>query len=177
MPLALLPVLLLLVPIVEIAVFILVGDLIGVWPTLGLVVGSAVLGALLLRRQGLSVLTRIRAETAAGRLPGRELVHGVMILAAGILLLTPGLVTDAIGYLLFIPPVRDLAWRFLRRRVTVIGRPGGAGRRADPASGPGAGRDGRRPPDVVDLGGDDFRRRPDPASPWNDTEPGGRTLH
>lgn len=176
MPLALLPVLLLLlVPIVEITVFILVGDLIGVWPTLGLVVGSAVFGVLLLRRQGLSVLTRIRAETAAGRLPGRELVHGVMILAAGLLLLTPGLVTDAIGYLLFIPPVRDLAWRFLRRRVTVIGRPGGGGRRADPASG--AGRDGRRPADVVELGGDDFRRRPDPSSPWNDTEPGGRTLH
>ncbi|MBC8131133.1 MAG: FxsA family protein, partial [Rhizobiaceae bacterium] len=122
MPLALLPLMLLVVPILEITVFILVGNAIGLWPTLGLVVGSAILGVLLLRRQGLSTLMRIQAETQAGRMPGRELVHGLMIVVAGVLLLTPGLVTDAIGYLLFIPQVRDLGWRFLRGRVAVMAK-------------------------------------------------------
>ena len=79
------------------------------------------LGAILLRIQGFGVLTRIRDEIEAGRDPGRELAHGVMIMLAGILLLIPGFVTDIIGLLLFIPPVRDLAWRFLKDRVIVRG--------------------------------------------------------
>ena len=66
-----------------------------------------------------STLQRIQTEIKAGRVPGRELVHGVIIVAAGVLLLTPGLVTDVFGYLLFIPKVRDLVWRALSRRVVV----------------------------------------------------------
>ena len=65
--------------------------------------------------------TRIRAELDAGRDPGRELAHGAMIVLAGVLLLIPGFVTDMFGLLLFIPPVRDVAWRFLKRRVVVGG--------------------------------------------------------
>ena len=178
MPLALIPVVLLIVPIVEIAAFILVGDLIGLWPTLGLVVTSAVLGAVLLRRQGLSALRRIQAEVAGGRMPGRDLVHGMMILAAGILLLTPGLVTDVVGYLLFIPAVRDGLWRFFGRRFAAAGgaaRPGG--QRPQGGGGGGAGKGKRPMPDVVDLEAEDYERRSAPSSPWRGRHDGNRTLH
>ena len=113
------PIFILALPLLEIAGFIIVGRQIGVLPTLGLVVLSSIAGALLLRIQGFGVMTRIRNEVEAGRDPGRELAHGAMILLAGMLLLIPGFVTDIIGLLLFIPPVRDLAWRFLKRRIIV----------------------------------------------------------
>ena len=103
MPLALIPFLLLVVPVLEIGVFIAVGGAIGLWPTLGLVVLTAVIGSVLLRRQGLSTLEAIQRETRAGRVPGRELVSGLMIAIAGVLLLTPGFVTDTLGFLLFVP--------------------------------------------------------------------------
>lgn len=189
MPLVLLPLMLLVVPIAEITVFILVGNLIGLWPTIGLVIGSAIIGTLLLRRQGLSTLMRIQAETQAGRMPGRELVHGVMILVAGVLLLTPGLITDAIGYLLFVPAIRDLGWRFLRGRVGVMAsartgewragmRAGGfPGMRSQ--SGPGGPGSAEKPQPpktgTIDLTPEDFERRPDPRSPWANGRDG--TLH
>ena len=107
MPFALIPFLLLAIPVLEIAVFILVGNLIGLWPTLGLVILTAVIGSMLLRRQGLGTLPAYPVRDQAGRVPGRELVDGVMIAIAGVLLLTPGLVTDAIGFLLFVPAIRE----------------------------------------------------------------------
>ena len=169
LPLLLMPLSLLLLPIVEIAVFIMVGDRIGVLPTLGLVVANAVIGIILLRRQGLSTLMRIRQEVQAGRSPGRELVHGLMILLAAFLLIVPGLVTDVVGYLLFIPPVRDLAWRFLRGRVTVMAMPGGTGFRRGPAP---ADMPPRRPPaGVIELDDEEFARRPNPDSPWTGGKP------
>jgi UPF0716 protein FxsA len=147
-------------------VFISVGRWIGLWPTLGLVVGSVVIGILLLKRQGLSTLMRIRQEVQAGHNPGRELVHGLMILLAAFLLIVPGLLTDVVGYLLFIPPVRDLAWRFLRGRVTVMAMPGGFRR------GPGGNEGAPRPPPagVIELDDGDFARKPNPQSPWRDAE-------
>lgn len=176
MPLILLPILLLALPILEIAAFILVGDRIGLWPTLGLVVLNAVVGAALLRRQGLGALQRIRAETAAGRVPARELVDGVMIVAAGVLLLTPGFVTDVVGYLLFVPAVRAAMRRLLSKNVlgaaSVPGRPGPASvspRDHTPNNG--------RRPDVVDLPPTDYERRPDPASPWRGAHEGNNTVH
>ena len=108
-------------PLIEIAGFVVVGSEIGVLATIALVILSGVAGSILLRIQGFGVLTRIRAELEAGRDPGRELAHGAMILLAGILLLIPGFVTDIVGLLLFVPPVRDLVWRFLKRRVVVSG--------------------------------------------------------
>ena len=110
------PIFILALPLIEIAGFVVVGRQIGVLPTLGLVVATGILGAILLRIQGFGVMTRIRKETQAGRDPSREVAHGVMVLLAGVLLLIPGFVTDIIGLLLFLPPVRDLAWRYLRRR-------------------------------------------------------------
>ncbi|HEY9058338.1 MAG TPA: FxsA family protein [Aurantimonas sp.] len=182
MPFALIPFLLLVIPILEIAVFILVGNMIGLWPTLGLVLLTAIVGTLLLKQQGLSTLARIQADIRAKRMPGRDLVHGVMIAIAGVLLLTPGLVTDALGFLLFVPKIRDGIWNFMKSRVIVVAHgaagtgafaPGGQGPRP---RGPGGA------PDVVDLSGEEFERRPDPSSPWNDKRDGhdtpqGRILH
>jgi UPF0716 protein FxsA len=144
-------------PLLEIATFVVVGSKIGVLWTIALVVLSSIAGSILLRIQGFGVLTRARRDIDAGRDPGRELAHGAMILLAGILLLLPGFVTDMIGLLLFIPPVRDLAWRFLRERVTVNSSFSASFGRF------GAGRD-RGP--VVDLDEGEFRRTPDPKSPW-----------
>lgn len=111
MPFRIMPVILLAVPIVEIAVFILVGQEIGVgWTILGVLV-TAVLGAMLMRSQGLAVITRIRDEVNAGQVPALAMAHGVLIFVAGVLLLTPGFVTDALGFLLFVPGIRDWIWR------------------------------------------------------------------
>ncbi|MBO0663483.1 membrane protein FxsA [Jiella sp. MQZ9-1] len=183
MPFALIPFFLLIIPAMEIAVFIVVGNLIGLWPTLALVVVTAMLGSLLLKRQGLSTLQRIQAEISTGHVPGRELVDGVMIMAAGLLLLTPGLVTDTIGFLLFVPGIRNVIRSSLSKRVVVMAQNhtarGFAGRPGEP-------RDGARQqaPDVVDLSGEDYHRQPDPSSPWHPSEdrgpngpPPGRTLH
>ncbi|MBO0903263.1 FxsA family protein [Jiella sonneratiae] len=181
MPFAVIPFLLLIIPVLEIAVFIVVGNLIGLWPTLALVVLTALIGSILLKRQGLGTLRRIQAETNAGRVPGRELVDGAMIMAAGILLLTPGLVTDTLGFLLFVPQIRSQIRRFLGNRVVVMARGGASGGFA--RSGPADAGDGqrRRAPDVVDLSGEDYHRRPDPSSPWHGDDeegrPSGRTLH
>ena len=91
MPFALIPFLLLVVPIVEIAAFIAIGGKIGIFATLLMIFVTAVIGSILLRIQGLSLINQIQSEVAAGRVPGRALGDGAMILVAGILLLTPRL--------------------------------------------------------------------------------------
>jgi len=175
----LIPVLLLAVPILEIAVFILVGGQIGVFPTLAMILVTAVFGTILLRVQGFALIARIRGEMQANRVPGRELVHGAMLLAAGLLLLTPGFVTDSIGFLLFIPPIRDSIWAFAASRLkdaaigTASGRTGGgpdkppAGSARTPAGRP-------HDSEIVELDPADFERKPDPSSPWRDTGSNGR---
>lgn len=144
MRLSLIPLLLLVMPLAEIAAFIFVGSRIGVLATLALIVLTAIAGTILLRVQGFGVLQRIRQTVDRGGVPGRDLVHGVMILIAGILLLVPGFVTDTIGFLLFIPAVRDFGWRFVKDRIVVVSniRTGGGFRS----------RDG-----VVDLDEEDYR--------------------
>ncbi|MER0238428.1 FxsA family protein [Fulvimarina sp. MAC8] len=186
MPLALIPFLLLVVPIVEIGVFITVGQLIGLWPTIGCIILTAVIGSMLLRSQGISTLNRIRSEIDAKRVPGKDLVAGVMIAIAGVLLLTPGFVTDALGFLLFVPQVRDGVWSFLKNRVVVVGSQGAgrfgnrnpyAGKPREPIDDGELHRPSTRP-DVVDLSGDEFKRRPDPSSPWNaDKDDNNPTIH
>lgn len=160
MPFSIIPFLLLAIPLLEIAVFVLVGGQIGVLPTLGLVLATAVAGSILLRIQGFAVVTRMRRMLDRGSMPGRELVHGVMILLAGVLLLTPGFVTDTLGFLLFIPPLRDAAWRFLRNRVVIVG--GGT---------PPPGRREQRDR-VIDLDMDDYTHTGDDNSPWRGPEKG-----
>lgn len=103
------------VPLVELALLIQVGRWMGLLPTVALVVVTGILGAALARLQGLATLMRFRRAVNEGRLPHRELVEGMFILVAGAVLLTPGLLTDAAGFLLLVPPVRRaLAARVLR---------------------------------------------------------------
>lgn len=156
MPFPLIPFVLLAIPAVEIAVFIAVGSQIGILATLALVVATSIAGSILLRVQGFGVLRQIRQTTDAGRVPGRELVHGVMILAAGALLLLPGFVTDAIGLLLFIPAVRQLAWKLLASRIAVVGAADGM------RAGGTAGNKGDR---VIDLDLTDYSEAAG-DSPW-----------
>ncbi|MCO6187999.1 FxsA family protein [Rhizobium sp. L1K21] len=158
------PFFLLIMPVLEISVFILVGQYIGLLPTLGLILLTALLGSILLRVQGLSILQRLAAENEAGRMPGRELVHGGMIVIAGILLLTPGFVTDTLGFLLFVPAVRDAAWRFLKSRLRFTFASTSFHSQYEERD-----EKDHRPPTagVIDLDEDDYHREPDPKSPWN----------
>ena len=118
------------VPLIEIALFIQVGGLIGLWPTLLTVLLTAIAGTWLLRRQGGDALRRLQHILRAGGDPRGPLAHGALILVAGIVLLTPGFFTDAIGFALLIPAVREVVIRELARRVTVTAMhpPGEAGR-------------------------------------------------
>ena len=120
--------LLLATPIIEIATFVEVGGKIGVWPTLGLVITTAVVGTALLRAQGLATLARVRDNLNRGALPVDEVLDGFFLVIAGALLLTPGFVTDGIGLLLFVPAVRRALKSAMRRNVTIRG--GGAGHAA-----------------------------------------------
>ncbi len=95
-----------LIPIVEMWILIEVGGWIGALPTIGLVVLTAAIGLSLLKQQGLSTLMRARRKIDEGAIPASELVSGVMIAVGGALLLTPGFVTDALGFALLIPQTR-----------------------------------------------------------------------
>ncbi|SFQ05504.1 UPF0716 protein FxsA [Roseivivax halotolerans] len=118
------------VPLIEIALFIQVGGLIGLWPTLLIVVLTAMLGTYLVRSQGASALADLRGSFNDLRDPTEPLAHGAMILLAGALLLTPGFFTDAFGFALLTPPFRKAAIEYARKHVKVQrfemggGRPG-----------------------------------------------------
>ncbi|KIT14960.1 FxsA family protein [Jannaschia aquimarina] len=124
------------VPILEIALFIQVGGWLGLWPTLLIVVLTAALGTFLVRRQGLAEIQRLQASFDRLSDPTRPLAHGAMILASGLLLLTPGFFTDAIGFSLLVPQVRDALMRYIAARVKV--QRFEMGRQAEYRSGPGA---------------------------------------
>jgi len=145
------------IPLLELALFIKIGGRIGLGPTLGIVFLTAVLGAWLTRRQGLRVLTGIRTELASGRLPQAALVDGLLILFAGALLLTPGFLTDTLGFLLLAPPFR--AWfrprlaQALAGRVLVAGNPNPAFRSTGTTKFVAG--------DVIDIEAEEVERRPD----------------
>lgn len=109
----------LLVPIIEIPLFIQVGGLIGLWPTLAIVVATAVAGTWLMRVQGRIALAELSKSFSELRDPTAPLAHGAMILLAGALLLTPGFFTDAVGLALLLPPVRMAVMRHLSTRIKV----------------------------------------------------------
>ncbi len=109
----------LVVPIAELAVILQVGQLIGPWYTILLLLAVSVVGAWLVKREGLGVVRRFRRQLDAGTLPGKELADGVMILFAGALLLTPGFITDTLGLSLLLPPVRAAIRAALLRRLAV----------------------------------------------------------
>ena len=105
-------------PIVELAVIIQVAGSTGVMNTIGLLILVSLVGAWLVRREGLGILRRAQAELAKGRMPGRELVDGLLVLLAGALMLTPGFVTDAVGLALLFPPVRAVLRLVATRRLS-----------------------------------------------------------
>lgn len=119
MPFLILLILFIAVPIAEIAVLISVGSEIGLGSTLLLVIGTAVLGAWLVRRQGFQTMQNLRSEIDQGRVPAMELAEGFAILVAGALLLTPGFITDTIGFLCLTPPLRKTVFRWFAGRGIV----------------------------------------------------------
>lgn len=144
-------------PIVEMYLLIEVGGYIGAWPTIALVMITAMIGVALLRIQGLSTLTRGVGRLQGGELPAREMIEGLLLAVAGALLLTPGFVTDGIGFILLTPPLRGAIAERVLARVQVMdatagiyggpagpgagpmpgfGRPPGAGGRPEGGSGP-----------------------------------------
>ncbi len=158
MRISFIPLFLLLLPLLEIAGFVIVGREVGALATVGLVILSSIAGMLLLRHQGFGVMTRVRAEMDAGRDPSRQLAHGAMIVLAAILLIIPGFITDIFAILILLPPVRDLAWRAFKGRIVM-------------ATSFGNGFSARRRDKVIDLEDSDYSRedypsRPDHNSPW-----------
>ncbi len=138
-------------PLIEIAVLIFVGSNIGVFPTIGLIILTGFLGMLLLRIQGFAVISRIRTEMDSGQIPDKSMADAAMIALAGVFLIIPGFVSDIIGILLFMPPVRALIRTAIGKRVTIVRSNSGA------------------QPGVVDLDPADYHRtdsNPDASSPW-----------
>lgn len=150
---------LLLLPLAEIAGFVLVGKAIGLWLTLALVMLSFITGVALLKRQGIGILRRMSEQGQSGVLPGRELLRPAMFVIASLLLIIPGFITDIIAILIFIPAVRDLAWKYVSRRFVVVGAANSYQASARPTD-----REGHST--VVDLDATDFHREPDGKSPW-----------
>ncbi|WGL16652.1 FxsA family protein [Microbulbifer bruguierae] len=137
-------VLFIVMPILEMWVLITVGQHIGALPTIGLVLLTAVVGLALLRRQGISTVMRAQQKMQAGELPAREMAEGIFLAVGGALLLTPGFVTDAIGFACLIPGLRQLILGRLLSHITVV-RYGPYG----PQTGPEAG-EARRNHDVIE---------------------------
>ena len=105
------------VPLIELALLIKLGNVIGLWPTIFIVIATGVLGAALARSQGTQVISAIRAEVAEGRPPTESLINGLLVLVGGVVLLTPGLLTDLLGFSLLIPFTRDWFKKKLRSRL------------------------------------------------------------
>lgn len=150
------PLALLVLPLLEIAGFIVVGRAIGVLPTLGLVVLGAIAGGLLLRQQGLSVLNRMRTNMTAGTLPGQTLFDGMVLAIAALLLIIPGFFGDIVALLLMVPPLRGWLYAALTKGM-VVTTTTASYRRSSPMN------DGHNPnlssPRTIDLDGDDWQRK------------------
>jgi len=129
------------VPIVELYVIIQVGQLIGVLPTIALLIADSIAGSWLLRHQGRQAWRRFNAALAAGRPPARETLDGGLIIFGGALLLTPGFVTDVFGLALLLPPTRAVLRAFVLRRFVVLRVVAGAAGRARPRGPAGTRRD------------------------------------
>lgn len=157
------------VPLIEIGLFIQVGGWLGLWPTLLIVVSTALAGTMLVRSQGLRVLGDIQRSLDRLDDPTGPLAHGAMILLSGALLLTPGFFTDAIGFSLLVPGVRDIVFDALRKRIKVRGVATASARRGPaPHRGGPSGR-----PDVID--GDFEEIDPDSVPPRPGDRPSGWT--
>ena len=151
MPL-LLVVLFIVVPIAELAVLIQIGEAIGIWWTIALLIADAVLGSLLARSQGRATWRRFNDALRDGRAPAREVMDGALVLFGGALLLTPGFLSDILGLVLLLPPTRALVRAALVRRF--------AGRMVASMTGP-RGDGGQRPRQAYDVEGSAVDTPPD----------------
>jgi UPF0716 protein FxsA len=155
-------------PIIEIAIFIEAGERFGLWPTLGAVVLTAVIGTGLLRWQGFTTWRRAAESLQRGVFPVNEVFAGLCLIAAGALLLTPGFLTDAIGFALFVPAVRQVIAHLIKRaiergdgpNVWVNGQP--MGPRDTVIDGEYETQEKPAPPEIELPPGP-----PNPNSPWN----------
>lgn len=127
------------VPIVEIALFVQVGGFLGLWPTIALVLVTAIVGASLVRSQGIATLMSVQSRLQQGELPAQQIVEGVMLAVSGVLLLTPGFMTDALGMVVLLPAPRAMLAKQLMSRVKVHGMASGSGFSAGFGSGQGFG--------------------------------------
>lgn len=151
----------LIIPIIEIALFIQVGEWIGLWPTLASILATAIIGSAIVRHQGMQTLARARQAMELNQMPVREAATGLALLVAGFLLITPGFFTDTLGFLLLIPAVRAtlgawLAGLFLSGARVHVYR-----------SGPGGGADPRRGGNGV-IDGDFVDLTDQPQKPGSD---------
>ncbi len=121
-----------LVPLLELYFLIEVGSTVGVGTTILLVIFTAVLGSVFVRKQGFSTLNRVQTQLSHGRMPAREMVEGLVLLIAGVLLLTPGFFTDVIGFMLLIPPLRRYLMQKTLHRYGLFGVPGATVYEASP---------------------------------------------
>ena len=108
------------VPLLELYLLIQAGTYIGALPTVGIVIVTGIVGGLLARNQGLAVLRRVRQDFQEGRLPAGTFFDGLLILIAGIVLVTPGLLTDCLGFLLLIPWTRQVFKEWLKSRLQEV---------------------------------------------------------
>ncbi len=157
------------IPLIEIALFIVVGERIGLLWTILIVIATAIAGTSLLRMQGAGALANARSAMDSGRLPVESVADGIFLLIAGILLLTPGFLTDFIGFLLFIPGLRHTIGRAIWQRLSASGM---VDIRAGPGGGPapgGPGSGGYRDGPVIEGEIVD----PDPAPGEGENGPGG----
>jgi UPF0716 protein FxsA len=123
------------VPIAELYVILKVGDLIGILPTIALLVADSLLGSWLLKSQGRTVWRRFQETMQAGRVPHREVIDGVLVIFGGAFLITPGFLTDIVGVLLLLPPTRAVFRRMLiRRGGRMFGISVATGRRGRPVT-------------------------------------------
>lgn len=105
-------------PLIELIILVKLGEVFGFWPTIGLVVITGIVGASLAKAQGFMVYNRIQQELSVGRIPTDQLVDGLLVLIGGVVLLTPGLLTDVFGFCMLIPPVRNFAKGILKKRFS-----------------------------------------------------------
>ena len=108
------------IPVSEIYILIAIGGQIGILPSIGLVILTGIVGASLARSQGLQTLGRIQDSFQQGLVPGEELLNALLIAIAGVVLLTPGFLTDAAGLFLLIPATRTLCREWLKRRIELV---------------------------------------------------------
>ncbi|GAB5374017.1 MAG: membrane protein FxsA [Acuticoccus sp.] len=147
------------IPIAEIAVFIWVGSIIGAIPTILIIILTAIIGAGLLKRQGIAALGRLRNDVENNKVPAGSIGETLTVALAGILLLTPGFITDAVGFALFLPSFRHWLGRRIAGSIQV--ERGNAAQPGRPGATP---RGGNK---TIDLDEGEYSRA-DPDSPWHD---------